>query len=181
MADSVSEEPRVVKLEIEVTSETARDLGMLILEKGWEYEDGLRMILGAGLGCLRMESAIQGKALGQSEDETLKPIRQRLIGTEARLAAIRYQLYVAQQKNEAWELSTGAIEKKSYNVEIVAQRQRQEIAALKERVRQQQEEIDRLRTQLESARSGLEQPSQGETPPPRRHFWKRWLFRTRRS
>lgn len=46
---------KAVKLEIEVTAETANDLVELIAEKGVDFAEGLRLILGAGMGALDIQ------------------------------------------------------------------------------------------------------------------------------
>jgi len=108
MSQPPTNDQPIVKLEIEVTAETFHDLGVLIAEEGWEYDEGLRLVLGAGLGTVRAQRGRQSMQGGEDIDTTLDRLMSRLKEVESSLAVTRFRLYEYQQTNQGWELSTGA-------------------------------------------------------------------------
>lgn len=133
-----------VVLEIEVTRETAGELKALVAEHLWEPDEGLHMILGAGVGALTAESVREPR----TEQENIIRLSQLLTRAEGRLACVRFDLSEAKEALKRWELSNGAIRELTVSLEQMIRRQNQEIDELKSRLKQRDEEIERLRAQL---------------------------------
>lgn len=115
-----------VKLEILVASETAKDVEDLIKEKGWEREDGLRLLVGAGLMAVRLHP------FEDNEDQTLPTeARTRWLKVEGNLAVVGFRLFEALEANRAWELSTGSIRKQNAWLENVLKQKQGEIEEFK--------------------------------------------------
>jgi hypothetical protein len=170
----------VIKLEVEVTAETSHDLDVLIAEEGWERDDGLRIILGAGLGAVRSQRFEQarlsgvGAHPGQNIDNENRRFQVRLLKVEQSLAVLRFKLFEAQQANTSWELSTGAIRNENLGLRGTLERQRNELSALNDRVRALENENAALKSLLGETH---EQPAVALTPekPPsaRQYVFKR--------
>src|SRR3972149_9661782 len=96
-----------INLEIFVTPETAGDIESLITEKQWEKQEGLRILLGAGLAAIRTRLFDQDEI----EDGFDSKLKSRLMEVEQSLAVLRFQLFEALERNRSWELSSGAIQK----------------------------------------------------------------------
>lgn len=142
-----------VTFEITVEAETAREIERVIAENGWEQAEGLRLILGSGLGYITGEKTLQAVAAGTMTAQDLETIVSRMIETESRLAVLRFRAFELERDNQAWELSTGAIQNDRVGLRELAWRLREEIAALKM-------ENERLRAQLPA------QETTGQAPAP---------------
>jgi hypothetical protein len=139
-------------------------------ENGWERAEGLRLILGSGLGYLKGEKTLQAVAAGTMTAEDLQKLISRMMETESRLAVLHFRAFELERANQNWELSTGAIQNESVGLRELAWRLREEIAALKA-------ENERLRVQM----TAQETSAKPQTPAPELHVhgeysWLR-LFR----
>ena len=174
MSQQPTNDQPVVKLEIEVTADTSHDLGVLFAEEGWENAEGLRLVIGAGLGTVRARRAMQSMQAGENLDATLDRLMSRLMEVESSLAVTRFRLYEYQQANQGWELSTGAIRRENLGFQGVLERKRNELSALNDRVRALENENTALKSLLGETH---EQPAAALTPekPPsaRQHVFKR--------
>jgi len=157
-----------IVLEIEVTRETAGELKALVAAFLWEPNEGLRMILGAGIGALITERSKEV----QTDSEKIRQISRLLVESEGRLASTRFNLSEAKQALKRWELSNGAIRELIVSIEQVIRRQNQEIDELKSRLKQRDEEIKRLRAQL--GEELVDEPTQPATQEPLRPVKKGW-------
>ncbi|MCL4561176.1 MAG: hypothetical protein M1281_11235 [Chloroflexi bacterium] len=137
MDEYTSLTPQPGKLEVHVTEDVANDLYQFISRQGWEYEEGLRLLLGAGMGYLR-SSKILSETDPESKEKEIHQLIARLVETESRLAATRFRMSELQQANESWELSTGAVNTERVGLSNVVKRQREEIDQL-------HAEVDRLK------------------------------------
>ncbi len=136
--------PDIVVLEIAVARETAAELKALVDEHLWQPNEGLRMILAAGLGAMRSQR------IGEdgSPQKRLVRLAQQLVRSEGRLAALRFDLSEAHRAIKNWELSSGAIREMCVSIEQVIRRQNEEIDGLRTQLNECRLEIERLRTQL---------------------------------
>ena len=160
-----------VRLEIYVTPEMASELEELISEHLWEQADGLRILLGAGMGAVKAQSI--AKSDGQTESETITRLSQQLIRTESRLASTRFQLAEVKELNQRWELSAGSVYSSGATFEKIVLDQRTEIGELKARLAEQQKEIEHLHAAVET---GPKKNEASESPGgPKK---KGWLKRT---
>ena len=113
-----------VKIETFVAEETAQAIDALIAELGYEREEGLRMILGAGLMALRNANL-------EPETEVPKRGRARWMEVERDLAVTHFRLYKAMESNRNWELSTGAVLTRNKGLEQLVDRLNKEVDDLK--------------------------------------------------
>jgi hypothetical protein len=137
------------RIQIDLTADTARDLEIVIAENGWESEEGLRMILGAGMAAVRAARAQQALTEKGEAAEQIHRLRKRLVETESSLAVTRFQLYEALKTIQNWELSSGATTTQNIGFLGVIQRQKEELDSLNKQLRVQQEELVRLRMQTQ--------------------------------
>jgi hypothetical protein len=128
-----------VVLTVEVSKATERDLRALIATHLWSAEDGLRIILGAGIGVLLAEE------VRDAASDSARAFARQLAETEGRLAAVRYELSDAREQLKRWELSSGAIASLAQNLEDTLRRQNGEIEALKELLKERDQELAALR------------------------------------
>ena len=149
MGQQPTNDQPVVKLEIEVTAETSHDLGVLIAEEGWDYTEGLRIILGAGMAAIRAERAQQALISGSEAAEHIQRMHKRLVGTESSLAVTRFRLYEALKTIQNWELSSGATRIQNTGYQGLIHRQKEELDELKDRLHRQEEELVKLRLQIQ--------------------------------
>ncbi len=172
-----SEKDGVVRLEILVDGETARDIQATIEEHGWEHSEGLRLLLANGLAYVKGERVLQAIESGALSQEELQRTLSRMIETESRLAVLRFRTFEAQQANQAWELSTGAISNENLGLRALVQRLRSENAALRA-------ENEQLREMAPLPAAAPEDPAQSQppaAPSARRSFWQECLRLFRRN
>jgi len=166
--NSQGETEGLVRLEILVEADTMREIEQVVQERGWELAEGLRLLLGSGLAYARGEQVLQAVESGALSQDDLQRLLARMVETETRLAALRFRTWEAQQANEAWELSTGAIRNENQGLRSLVQRLRSENVAL-------QAENARLRALLPvSPADPPPQPSPAAPPSVRRSFWHNW-------
>lgn len=155
-----------IVLEIEVTRETAEEVKALIAERLWEPNEGLRMILGAGISALATEVLRDPK----TEQEKIIQLSQLLTRAEGRLAGTRFDLSEARDALKRWELSNGAIRELTVSLEQIIKRQNREIDELKECLMRQAIELEKLRAQL--GEEPVEKHSRSETTPAVKRGWR---------
>ena len=131
---------QTTKLEIEIAPETASDLEALIDEQGWDQQEALRSLVGAGLMAIRLEVFDEntGKML------TAKA-RARWLEVERDLAVLRFRMFELEQANSRWEMSTGAIKTQNLAFEQMIRAKDQELAELKIQIKEKDREIERLK------------------------------------
>jgi len=141
--------PELIPVEIKVTQETFDDLDHYIEEKGIERDDGYRLILGAGLGYLRVNS-LEEENNGQVEGEANKErLIKRLIRTESSLAVTRYRMFELQNANQNWKLSSGAIYAENEGLRALAKRHADEISDLRNQILIKNSALEQCQVQLE--------------------------------
>jgi len=140
----------LVKVEVYVTAETATDIDELRHEKGWGVDEGLRILLGMGIGAARGEAA-------RFDAEAQERMIARLAEVEGSLAVLRARMFEMEKANEAWDLSTGAIRQQNLGFQGLINRQKEELDTLKL-------ENARLRAGLESLQA--HQPPQADQHAP---------------
>lgn len=118
-----------VKIEALVAEETAKAIDALIAELGYEREEGLRMILGAGLMALRNADL-------EPDPEVPKRGRARWLEVERDLAVTHFRLYKALESNRNWELSTGAVLTTNKGLETLVDRLNNEVDELKRKLQE---------------------------------------------
>jgi len=120
-----------VTLEITVASATAHEIERVIAENSWERDEGLRLILGSGLGYVKGEKTLKAVEAGTMTAQDLHKLVSRMMETESRMAVLRFRAFELERANQNWELSTGAIQNERMGLHGVVHRLREEIAALK--------------------------------------------------
>ncbi len=167
-----------IVLEIPVTTETAQDIHNYIHERGWEIEEGYRLLLGSGLGWLRSEGYWLKTQQEDEPQSNKKQLISRLMEDESILSAIRFRMYELQTTNKNWELSTGAILTENNGFKNLLEQQKKEISELHLKVKEQQIEIERLHKQLETTVHKAD-PQDPPAPQPaltaQEPFTSRWL------
>jgi hypothetical protein len=116
---------------IQVSEETSRDLENLTQEMGWEPEDGLRMVLGAGLMAVRHE---QESPSSEAKNKSWL----RWLEVEQDLAVTRYRLFREMEANRRWELSTGAVKTQNIAHEKLIENLNKEIDILRVRLKEKE-------------------------------------------
>ncbi|BCY17254.1 hypothetical protein hrd7_11030 [Leptolinea sp. HRD-7] len=96
------------KIEINISDDTREKIVLLMNERGWDWEEGLRLILGAGLGFYLAQNPING----EGENSHTNLIRQYM-SAESELASLRFKVYELSESNRNWNLTQGAIEKEN--------------------------------------------------------------------
>jgi hypothetical protein len=152
----------VVKLEVNVTAETAQDIEQLFHEQEWESTEGLQILLGMGLGAMRGEDA------HSNGEEAKERMAARLMEVEGSLAVLRSHMYEMDKANQSWELSTGAIHKQNAGFIGLINRLKEEIDELKKVNLSQQDEIRSLHSQLDNRADHVAQPDQASQPTGRK-------------
>jgi hypothetical protein len=138
---------KLAELKILVTAETARNIDMLIAERGWDPVEGLRILLGLGMAAARTEPASDGNKEG------VERMGNRLKEVESSLAVLRFRMFEMQKANQSWELSTGAIRNQNLVFQGVIARQKEELEKLNRLLREKEEELAPLHTQVEQAQA----------------------------
>lgn len=141
--------PELIPVEIQVTQETFNDLNNYIEERGISREEGYLLILGAGLGYLRvnsLEEESDSQIAGEIDKERLI---KRLIRTESSLAVTRYRMFELQNANQNWKLSTGAIYAENEGLGALAKRHANEISDLRNELLIKDTELEKLRVQVD--------------------------------
>lgn len=161
-----------VTFEVTVEGETARKIEHVIAENGWERADGLRLILGSGLGYIKGDQILKAIESGAMTAEDLQRLVSRMVETESRLAVLRFRAFEMEKANQAWELSTGAIQNDRIGLRGVVHRLREEIAALKAENKQ-------LCAQLPAQEASA--TPQAPAPEPQIQGEHRWLRLFRRD
>jgi hypothetical protein len=118
-------------VQIEVTTEMPEDLKEIIQSYYWDSDEGLRMVLGAGIGALTSQRVLAG----DTEADKILLLTRRLAESEGKLAGVGHALSEANEVIKKWELSNGAF--------------RELTVSLEQTIRQQNEEIDGLRARLQ--------------------------------
>ncbi|NPV87090.1 MAG: hypothetical protein HPY45_13910 [Anaerolineae bacterium] len=150
------------RLTLRVTPQTYDDLAELIGARGWQWEDGLRIILAAGLGYLRSNRLPEEPPNAMPQDAAA--LTTRLVHAESQLAAMRYRLFEIQQANADWETSSGAVYRENIGLKNLAQRHKEEIRHL-------QAETARLREELAQQRAAPQDAQPARSP--RGTLWQR--------
>jgi len=134
-----------VSLTFEVSSETADQMSQLVSEHIWERSEGLRIILGAGIGALITQSVLKER---ENAEDRIIGLSRELVLSEGRLAATGYKLAEIRELIHQWEISSGALQEMGARLEKVVFRQNEEIKELKTKIKAQEKEIGRLRAKL---------------------------------
>jgi hypothetical protein len=112
-------------INIQISSDTIQRIKSVIQQKDWEFDQGVRRILGAGLGYLEMETHLQN----DSEPEKDSLIR-RIIEAESLIASLQFKLFETESANQNWNLSSGAILGENIGLKNVAMKQLKRIDRL---------------------------------------------------
>jgi chromosome segregation ATPase len=130
-----------VVVTITITKAMENDLRTLIEAHMWSAEEGLRLVLGAGIGALLAEG-VRDASTGAEQALALSRL---LAEAQGKLAGARYELADAREQLRRWEMSSGAIAKIAQDVETTLRRQNSEIDALRAQLAQQEQLIQTLR------------------------------------
>lgn len=141
---------KTVKLEIEVTPETAKDVEDLLLEGGWQKEECLPIVLGIGMGAVRVQWMTD--TVMDDESEPLERMKARLASVEGSLATLRFRMFEMEQTNQAWDLSTGAIRNQNVGFKAIINRQQKELDELKTLLKTKRWENEHSQEELEGYR-----------------------------
>ena len=134
-----------VSLTFEVSSETADQLSQLVSEHIWERSEGLRIILGAGIGALITQRVLKER---KNVEDRIIGLSHELVLSEGRLAATNYKLAEIRELIHRWEISSGALQEMGARLEKIVFRQNEEIKELKAILIVQEEENGRVRAKL---------------------------------
>lgn len=133
------------RVEIVIDSEMAEQLDELFEEHLWERANGLRMLLGAGIAAMLLR---REKLAGDDKEREIISLKRLLTESEGRLASVRFGLHEAQENIKHWELASGTLQSMSMALEKVIRNQADKISELKVQLKSQEQEIERLQTQL---------------------------------
>ncbi len=136
--DAMDDEFKRKVVQIEVAAETLGDLQGIIRSYYWDSDEGLRMVLGAGIGALLAERVLAGEV----EADKIRLLTRRLTESEGKLAGVRHALSEAHEVIKKWELSNGAIRELTLSLEQTIRRQNQEIDELRARLERKEAERD---------------------------------------
>ncbi len=110
------------KIEFEVRTELFQQLQQLMLDKGWEWEEGLRLLVGAGYSFF--SNSLENSDNPGSED--LSRLTRRLMTAESELASLRFKIYELSESNRNWALCQGAIENENKALKKLIERYQQD-------------------------------------------------------
>lgn len=130
----------LVKLKVAVTPETAEDIEKLLREQRWDPAEGLRILIGMGLG------AVRGERARMDADAQARMVA-RLMEVEGSLAVLRSRMFETQKADKSWELSIGAIHNQNLGYQGIIDRLREELEILRS-------ENERLLTEIHDLRAG---------------------------
>jgi hypothetical protein len=165
--------PELIPIEIQVTQDTFDDLNNYIDEKGINKNEGFLLIIGAGLGYLRVNS-LEEENDDQIEGEiNTERLIQRLIRTESSLAVTRYRMFELKNANQNWKLSSGAIYAENEGLRALAKRHADEISDLRNQILIKDSALKQCQAQLEKL-AGKSHPAE---PLPK---WKEQILKALR-
>jgi hypothetical protein len=144
---------KLVTIEVTVASDTADEIERLIAQRGWERDEGLRLILAGGFGYCTGVNTVQAIAAGTMSAEDLQGLVSRSMEMESRFAALRFRAFQLEVANRNWELSTGAIQAENDGLRFMVRQLRDEIAALETQIKQQERKTATLQTEVERQRA----------------------------
>lgn len=131
----------VVTLALAVDGDLLREVEQVIASRGWERDEGWRLLLACGLFYLQAESVLRRQQEGDLCAEDLAALSARCTEIESRLAALRMQAFEQRRALQDWRLSSGAIETAWRALPREAQRRDEELAALRAEVARLQAQI----------------------------------------
>jgi len=125
---------------------TVQKIEAINQEKGWEFDQGMRRILGAGLGFLEM---------GELENAGADPdphggLVRRVIESESIIASLQFKLFESETANTNWELSSGAIATENHGLRETAFKQLERIDELTRTINQLRKENLELTKEFEN-------------------------------
>lgn len=180
--DTTDEQDELVRLEILVDADTARDIRTTIADRGWEYAEGLRLLMSNGLAYTKGERILKAVESGALSKDELERTLSRMMETESRLAALRFRAFEIQRANQAWELSTGAIRNENLGLLAVVERLRDEKMALLAENEQLRRKLSASVPTLQgSAPDTLVMPPSPASKSAQRSFWQRLFCRNNES
>lgn len=138
-------------VQLQITQDTIQRIQSINQQNNWEFEQGIRRILGAGLGYLEMHSFIEEDP---SPDEKAALIR-RVIEGESIIASLQYKLFEIESVNKNWKLSSGAIQTENIGLRKAAFNHLKNIDSLTLGMAQLKKENDELKKQIEALTSAL--------------------------
>lgn len=140
-------------VQIQITQDTTQRIQFINQQNKWDFEQGVRRILGAGLGFLEMESFDKSEP---PTDEKAALIR-RVIEGESIIASLQYKLFEEETANKNWKLSSGAIEVENNGLRQAAFRHLQRVDELTLSNSRLTKENEELKEQIKDLTAGREQ------------------------
>jgi hypothetical protein len=128
--DSILKEEKNI-LEIEISKETAEQIKEIIENYLWEKDEGLRRILGAGIGFLLAQKINLEKT---DEKEKIRTLTRELTLSEGRLAGTRYRMAEMTFTIHRWELASGSLQSLGAATDKIVVRQNNELAEMRETI-----------------------------------------------
>ena len=142
----------------------AKELRELVNFYIWEPNEGLRMILGAGMAALEAQRLLQEDS-GSSEEVKLRHLTRKLVRSEGRLSAARYRLFEAEEEIKRLVFSNAGLCELGMGMDKAIARQIEEIEKLKQELKEKQAEIEALKSRQSLELQGKESvlPSPGRS------------------
>jgi uncharacterized membrane-anchored protein len=158
------------RVEIELLEETRQEVLDLIQKGDLEEEEGWRAVIGAGLGFLKAERALQvSEGTGNLRDEELKRLLNRLSELESIYAVLKFRTFGFMKDNQTLELKMSGLRASLAGLEKTVDRLRAENEALKQEV---------IELRAKGAALPPDRTNAGEvTEKPVARGWKAWLAR----
>jgi chromosome segregation ATPase len=104
---------RIVALRIPVLEETYEQLRQLITEQDWDEEEGLRTVLAAGLGFLRVRALEQARGEGRLDEQQyrseLSALSAAVAEWQAQYAVMKFRAYQFQEKARTLEMRVAGL------------------------------------------------------------------------
>ncbi|MEX2144459.1 MAG: hypothetical protein WD740_07685 [Anaerolineales bacterium] len=122
---------------IEVTDDTLEELKEIIQLHWWDFNEGIRRILGAGIGTLLAEETAESS----SAESRIGLLSQRLVMSEGKLAGERFELSGMRQTARRLELSNNALHEATSMLAATVGRQNEELVKLKTQLKKREREI----------------------------------------
>jgi len=107
---------KIQTISIDISSDTIQRIETINQQKKWGFDQGIRRIIGAGLGFLEMEMTQKDDPSPNSNTALVK----RLIEGESIIASLQYKLYEIETANKNWKLSSGAIQTENSGLRGIA-------------------------------------------------------------
>ncbi len=167
---------RIVALRIPVLEETHEQLRQLITAQGWDEEEGLRTVLTAGLGFLRVRALEQARGEGRLDEQQyrseLSALSAAVAEWQAQYAVMKFRAYQFQEKARTLEMRVAGLRGEDRFREAWVLRAR-------DRLEQLEAEYERLSERLARLERSAQGPKEARAQAEAKAEAEGWLHRLR--